>query len=86
MFKSQLVSVTKKVVIKGLIINGVYYVLKLVTQPLAYTKNGDRQFWKEKFHGAKGKVKHTLMICLVFFFWGWGGGSFFLSTNLYSCH
>jgi hypothetical protein len=63
--------------IKGSIIKGVYYVLNSVTQPLAYAKNGDRQFWKEKFHGAKGKVQHTLMMCFGFFLLGLGWGEFF---------
>jgi hypothetical protein len=72
----------KKVFIKGLIIKGVYYVLKSVTQPLAYAKNGDQQFWKEKFHGAKGKVQHTLMMCFGFFLLVLGWGELFFCQNM----
>jgi hypothetical protein len=29
--------------------------------------NGDKQFWKEKFHAANGKAQHALMNGPVFF-------------------
>jgi hypothetical protein len=31
-------------------------------------KNGDTQFWKEKFHAAIGKAQHALMMGAVFSF------------------
>jgi hypothetical protein len=43
---------------------------------IAEAKNGDKQFWKDGFHAAKGKVEHALV--------GWvgvrgrGGGLFFV--------
>ncbi len=41
-------------------------------------KNGDTQFWKEKFHAAIGKAQHALMMGAVFSFWGGPGrGTFF---------
>jgi hypothetical protein len=38
-------------------------------------KNGDQQFWTEKFHPANEKAQHALMNKPVFFFLkvGWGG-------------
>jgi len=35
---------------------------------LAQAKNGDKQFWKEKFHAANGKVQHALNALIFFFF------------------
>ncbi len=34
---------------------------------LTQAKNGDEQFWKEKFHAVNGKAQHALMNCTVFF-------------------
>jgi hypothetical protein len=31
-------------------------VLKFLPMPLAQAKNGDKQFWKEKFHAANVKA------------------------------
>jgi hypothetical protein len=42
---------------------------------LNQAKNGDKQFWKEKFHATNGKAQHGLMDNQVFSFWkGTGGG------------
>jgi len=46
--------------------------------PLAHTKNGDKQFWKERFDAANGKAQHALMMGPGIFFWGGDGGSYFL--------
>jgi len=39
-------------------------------------KNGDQQFWKEKFHAANEEAQHAIMNNPVFFFLkvGEGGG------------
>jgi hypothetical protein len=29
---------------------------------LAQAKNGDKQFWKSKFHAANGKAQHALKV------------------------
>jgi len=51
---------------------------------LAQAKNGDEQFWKEKFHAANGKAQHALKVPQFFFllsFGLWGGFfSFFLCS------
>jgi hypothetical protein len=44
------------------------YILKILTLSLAQAKNGDKQFWKEKFHIANGKAQHALMKGPVFSF------------------
>jgi hypothetical protein len=49
------------------------YIPKILTLPLAYAKNGDKQFWKEKFHAANGNAQHALMNGSVFFFLGGQG-------------
>jgi hypothetical protein len=36
-------------------------VLKILALSLAYPKNGDQQFWKEKFHAANEEAQHALM-------------------------
>jgi hypothetical protein len=38
-----------------------------LTQPLAQVKNGDEQFWKEKFHATNGKVQHAIIMGPRFF-------------------
>jgi hypothetical protein len=48
-----------------------------------WVHNGDKQFWKEKFHAANGKAQHALMNGAVQFFsqifeGGEGRGNFFL--------
>jgi hypothetical protein len=35
---------------------------------LAQAKNGDKQFWKQKFHAANGKAQHALKVPWSFFF------------------
>jgi len=49
------------------------------SQPLAQVKNGDRQFWKKRFHAANGKAQHALVVGPCFFFWGvgWRGVSYY---------
>jgi hypothetical protein len=37
-------------------------------RPFAKAKNGDEEFWKEKFHVANGKAQHALMKGPVFSF------------------
>jgi len=44
------------------------------SEVLAQAKNGDEQFWKEKYHAANRKAQHTLMNSLVFFFLKGGRG------------
>ncbi len=48
---------------------------------LAQAKNGDKQFWKQKFHAVNGKAQHALklpwFIFLLSFFLG-GGEIFFI--------
>jgi hypothetical protein len=41
-----------------------------VPQPLAQAKNGDRQFWKQKFHAPNETAQHALTRGPVFFFVG----------------
>jgi hypothetical protein len=47
---------------------------KILPLPLAWVKNGDEQFWKEKFHAADWKAQHALMNNPGFFFVRVGGG------------
>jgi hypothetical protein len=47
---------------------------KILPLPLAWVKNGDEQFWKEKFHAADRKAQHALMNNPGFFFLRVGGG------------
>jgi len=54
---------------------GPHYVPKILSLTLAYTKNGDQQFWKEKFHAANEEAQHALMNDPVFFL---GGGEYFV--------
>jgi hypothetical protein len=50
-----------------------------LTQPLAQAKNGDEQFWKERFHAANGKAEACTQRCLDFFsFKFWGGLRIFI--------
>jgi hypothetical protein len=35
---------------------------KFITGVLAQAKNGDEQFWKQKFHAANGKAQHALKV------------------------
>jgi hypothetical protein len=51
-----------------------HYVPKILSLTLAYAKNGDQQFWKEKFHAANEEAQHALTIDLVFFFLRGGRG------------
>jgi hypothetical protein len=53
------------------------YVPKILPLPLAYVKNGDQQFWKEKFHAANGKAQHVLTNDQFFSFWRGEAGIFF---------
>jgi len=46
---------------------------------LAHAKNGDKVFWKEKFHAANGKAQACIQGALFVFFLcfgvgGWVGG------------
>ncbi len=50
------------------------YVPKILSLTLAYTKIGDQQFWKEKFHAANDKAQHALLNDSIFFFLRKGGG------------
>jgi hypothetical protein len=65
-----------------------YHVSRILPLPLAQAKNGDKQFWRAKFHAPNGKAQHALMMGLVFPFWWWGRGDycffffFFLILNL----
>ncbi len=34
-------------------------------------------------HASNGKAQHALIMCPVFSFWGWGGGSYFLFFFLF---
>jgi hypothetical protein len=46
-----------------------------------WVRNGDKQFWKEKFHATNGKAQHALMNGPFFFsqiFEGVRGEGFFL--------
>ncbi len=48
--------------------------------PKSMAKNGDKQFWKYKFHAANVKAQHALTHMSPFFFLlrvGWGKGEFF---------
>jgi hypothetical protein len=67
-----------------------HYVPKILSVTLAYAKNGDQQFWKEKFHAANEEAQHALMNDPVFFFLnrrrGAGGGDilfFFCCSSRY---
>jgi len=51
--------------------------------PLAQAKNGDKQFWKEKFHAANVKAWHALMNIPVFFFLKGGGDKSFFFAPLF---
>jgi len=54
------------------------YVPKILPLPLAYAKNGDQQFWIEKFHAANEKAQYASMNHPVFpFLRGQGRGNFF---------
>jgi hypothetical protein len=53
------------------------YIPKILPLPLAYVKNGDQQFWKEKFHAANGKAQHVLTNDQFFSFWRREAGIFF---------
>ncbi len=57
----------------------VNYVPKFVLLSLARTENGDKQFWKYKFHAANEKAQHALMIGPVSF---WAAKGFFLFFSL----
>ncbi len=49
---------------------------------LAQAKNGDKQFWKSKFHAANGKAQHALDFFSFKFFLGRGKDfSFFLCSQ-----
>jgi len=57
---------------------------------LAQVKDGDKQFWKEKFHAANGKVQHSETV--QFFFCGhmgngdrWGREGFFVFFPSVKC-
>jgi hypothetical protein len=41
---------------------------KFCPLPLAKAKNGDEEFWKQKFYAANGKAQHALMKGPVFSF------------------
>ncbi len=45
-----------------------YYVPRFLPLPLAKEKNGDQQFWKEKFHAANEEAQLALMNGPVFSF------------------
>ncbi len=47
---------------------------------LAQAKNGDKQFWKSKFHVANEKAQHALMRGPV-----WGGEDFFVFSLFPMC-
>jgi hypothetical protein len=51
-----------------------HYVPKILSLTLAYPKNGDQQFWKEKFHAANEEAQQALMNDPVFFLFEGGGG------------
>jgi hypothetical protein len=56
-----------------------HYVPKILSLTLAYTKNGDQQFWKEKFHAANEEAQHALVKDPVFFLGDRGHGIFAFS-------
>jgi hypothetical protein len=55
-----------------------YYVPRFVPLPLAKVKNGDQQFWKEKFHAANEEAQLALMNGPDFSFSKKGGHGFFV--------
>jgi hypothetical protein len=48
-----------------------------LAQPFAQAKNGDKQFWKQKFYATNEKAQHTLMRGPIFFRFMEGGGGIF---------
>jgi hypothetical protein len=48
--------------------NKLWPLTNLCPYQLAHVKNGDEQFWKEKFHATNGKAQHALMMGLIIFF------------------
>jgi hypothetical protein len=53
---------------------------------LAQAKNGDKQFWKEKFRAANGKAQHALEKCLDFIlFKFWEGGRWGVFFSIFLC-
>ncbi len=49
---------------------------------LTQVKNGDEQFWKQKFHAANGNAQHALMNDPVVSFLRGGNSDFFLFSSL----
>jgi hypothetical protein len=59
-----------------------YYVPRFLPLPLAKAKNGDQQFWKEKFHAANEEAQLALMNGPGFSFLKGGGGDGFFVFSL----
>ncbi len=55
---------------------------------LSQAKNGDEQFWKQKFHAANGKAQHAPSSAVLYFLlsFGFGGRGGFFSFFLCSQH
>jgi hypothetical protein len=56
------------------------------SEVLAQAKNGDEQFWKEKYHASNRKAQHAVINSLVFFFLKGGRGEegiFSLVPNMF---
>jgi hypothetical protein len=51
-----------------------YYVPRFLRLSLAKAKNGDQQFWKEKFHAANEEAQLALMNGPIFSFLKGAGG------------
>ncbi len=62
----------------------VLYVPLFVPLPLAQAKNGDKQFWKQKFHAANEKAPYALMRGLLYFLFE-GGRDFFVFFPCSQC-
>jgi hypothetical protein len=56
--------------------------LKILPLPLTQAQNGDKQFWKEKFHVANWKAQHIVMMGLIFSFLGCEWGELFFVENM----
>jgi len=53
---------------------------------LAQAKNGDKLFWKYKFHAANGKPQHALKVPQIFFFFSLFPTCLQQITNNYESH
>jgi hypothetical protein len=61
------------------------YFLKILPLPLGQAKNGDQQFWKQKFHAANEEAQHALMNNPVFFFVSGGNRDFLFFSTCSQC-